>query len=174
MARTASIALKNRAHVYGGSVSQRRPLVRIFLKKCRNRYTTKGRPLHLVLHFAVGRQSPFEPQLNDGRGPATDGTGATGVVEGDSRTDEVSAELSGRPGTPIAPVRGVRPYRFRRFARGAPLRAPARLAAFGSAGSSTPMNRSTIRTPNVWATLRFASGDRRAVVEVPRHLLERL
>ena len=65
LARTASIAMKNRQSVYGGVVSQRKPLVRIFLKKCQNRYTTNGRPLHLVLHFAVGRQSPFEPQLND-------------------------------------------------------------------------------------------------------------
>jgi hypothetical protein len=63
LARKASIALKNRAHVYGGFISQRRPLVRIFLKKCRSKYTTNGSPLHLVLHFAVGRQSPFEPQL---------------------------------------------------------------------------------------------------------------
>jgi hypothetical protein len=63
LARTASIALKKRAHVYGGVQSQRQSLLRIFLKKCRNRYTTNGHPLHLVLHFAVGRQSPIEPQL---------------------------------------------------------------------------------------------------------------
>jgi len=65
LARTASIALKNRQKIFGGAVSQRQPLIRIFLKKCRKRYTTNGRPSHLVLHFAVGRQSPFEPQLND-------------------------------------------------------------------------------------------------------------
>jgi hypothetical protein len=64
LAQKASLAMKNRLKVYGGAVSQRQPLVRIFLKKCRNRYTTNGRPLHLVLHFAVGRQSPFEPQLS--------------------------------------------------------------------------------------------------------------
>ena len=63
LARKASIATKNRQKVYGGVVNQRQPLVRIFLKKCRNRYTTNGRPLHLVLHFLVGRQSPIEPQL---------------------------------------------------------------------------------------------------------------
>lgn len=65
VARTASIAMKNRQGVYGGFMSQRKPLIRIFLKKCRNRYTTNGRPLHLVLHFAVGHQSPFSPQLNE-------------------------------------------------------------------------------------------------------------
>ena len=64
LARTASIAQKNREPVYGGAFLQRQPLVRIFLKKCRKRYTTNGCPLHLVLHFTVGRQSPFEPQLN--------------------------------------------------------------------------------------------------------------
>lgn len=60
LARTASIALKQRAHVYGGVLSQRQPLLSIFLKKCRNCYTTNRHSLHLVLHFAVGRQS----QLN--------------------------------------------------------------------------------------------------------------
>jgi hypothetical protein len=65
LARIASIAQKNRDPVYGGAFLQRQPLVRIFLKKCRNRYTTNGCPLHLVLHFAVGRQSPFVPQLNN-------------------------------------------------------------------------------------------------------------
>ena len=64
LARKASIAMKNRQSVYGGVVSQRKPLVRIFLKKCRNRYTTNGRPLQLILHFAVGHQSPIEPVLN--------------------------------------------------------------------------------------------------------------
>jgi len=64
LARTASIAQRNRVAVYGGGFLQRQPLVRIFLKKCRNRYTTKGNPLHLILYFAVGHQSPFEPQLN--------------------------------------------------------------------------------------------------------------
>ena len=63
LARAASIAMKNGKGVYGGVVSQRLPLVQIFLKKCRNRYTTNGYPFHLVLHFAVGRQSPIEPQL---------------------------------------------------------------------------------------------------------------
>lgn len=65
VARAASIAAKNRQSVCGGFMSQRNPLVRIFLKKCRNRYTANGRPLHLVLHFAVGHQSPFSPELND-------------------------------------------------------------------------------------------------------------
>ena len=65
LARTASIATKNRQSFSGGAVSQRQPLLRIFLKKCRNRYTTEGHPLHLVLHFVVGHQAPFEPQLND-------------------------------------------------------------------------------------------------------------
>jgi hypothetical protein len=65
VARTASIAMKNRQSVYGGFMSQRKPLIRIFLKKCRNRYTTNGRPLHLVLHFTVKHQSPFSLQLNE-------------------------------------------------------------------------------------------------------------
>lgn len=64
LARKANRASKNRRTSYGGVVNQRQPLLRIFLKKCRNRYTTNGRPLHLVLHFLVGRQSPFEPQLS--------------------------------------------------------------------------------------------------------------
>src|SRR6266550_2401179 len=63
LAQTASIATRNREKIFGGSFLQREPLVRIFLKKCRNRYTTSGQPLHLVLHFAVGHQSPFEPML---------------------------------------------------------------------------------------------------------------
>ena len=63
LARTASVAAKNREHVYGGAVSQTQPLVRIFLKKCRSRYTVNGRPLHLVLYFSVGHQSPIEPLL---------------------------------------------------------------------------------------------------------------
>ena len=64
LARAASVAMKNGRGVYGGVVSQRLPLIQIFLKKCRNRYTTNGYPLHLVLHYAVGRQSPIESQLN--------------------------------------------------------------------------------------------------------------
>ena len=63
LARTASIAMKKGQSVCGAFMSQRQPLVLIFLKKCRKRYTTNGRPLHLVLHFTVGRQSPWEPQL---------------------------------------------------------------------------------------------------------------
>ena len=65
LARKASIAMKNRSGVYGGATSQRRPLARICLKKCRKRYTTNGRPLHLILHFAVGRQVPNERSLPD-------------------------------------------------------------------------------------------------------------
>lgn len=63
LARAASIANMQRHSVHAGVVSQRRPLVRIFLKKCRKRYTTNGCPLHLILHFTVGRQAPFEPQI---------------------------------------------------------------------------------------------------------------
>jgi hypothetical protein len=64
LARTASIAMKNPQSVYGGVVSQCQPLVRIFLKKYLSRYTTNGRPLRLVLHFAMGLQSPVESLLN--------------------------------------------------------------------------------------------------------------
>jgi hypothetical protein len=65
LARKASIAMKNRSGVYGGATSQRQPLARICLKKCRKRYTTNGRPLHLIMHFAVGRQVPNELSLPD-------------------------------------------------------------------------------------------------------------
>jgi hypothetical protein len=65
LARKASIALKNRLSVYGGAVSQRQPLARICLQKCRKRYTTNGCPLHLILHFAVSRQVPNEISLKD-------------------------------------------------------------------------------------------------------------
>jgi hypothetical protein len=63
LAEAASKAMKERQGVFGGAVSQRKPLVRIFLKKCRNHYTTNGSRLHLILYFAVGRQSPCESQL---------------------------------------------------------------------------------------------------------------
>ncbi len=65
LARTASIALKNREDSFGDFVANVQPLVRIFLKKCRKRYTANGRALHLVLYFAVGHQFPFEPQLEN-------------------------------------------------------------------------------------------------------------
>lgn len=65
LARKASLAVKNRQKGYGGPFLQRQPLLRIFLKKCRNHYTTNGFPLHLVLHFSVGRQSPFESMLRE-------------------------------------------------------------------------------------------------------------
>jgi hypothetical protein len=64
LARRATMARRNNWAVYSGTSPQEEPFVRIFLKKCRSRYTTRGRPLHLIMHYAVGRLVPSELVLS--------------------------------------------------------------------------------------------------------------
>jgi hypothetical protein len=63
LARTAGIAAKNRQTIFAGKFSQLDPLVRIFRQKCSKKYSTNGHPLHLLLHYSVGRQVPHTAHL---------------------------------------------------------------------------------------------------------------
>ena len=50
--------------VYGGAFLQRQPLVRIFLEEVPEAVHDEWASVAFGLYFAVGRQSPSSPQLN--------------------------------------------------------------------------------------------------------------
>ncbi|HUY12895.1 MAG TPA: hypothetical protein VMX16_04585 [Terriglobia bacterium] len=65
IAQKASEATKRRQHISGGWFSQLPPLWRIFKQKCSKIYLTSGRPLHLLLYYAVGHQFPHTELLRE-------------------------------------------------------------------------------------------------------------
>lgn len=58
LAEEAGKAARQGGDVFGGSCSQLSPLRRILNQKCAKKYAANGRPLHLLLHYSVGHQSP--------------------------------------------------------------------------------------------------------------------